>query len=480
MKQQSKYGRRSFVRTGLAAASVGVAGVAQGQTTGPAAGDLAIVRFSAAAEQLAADLWSQMADQLATSADNSAALRDIDPLLPQIVFEIARNERSHADFLNAYLQSIGGQRVQFDQFRTLRSFSTPGAALCTAAGANTNVGGNNGGTAGPSTTSLNCIPTDNGAFNAAIPGAGAQGRLTNLTNVNLNTSYFTAFRSPLNPDLGAAFPQLTSTSPSMGLSLIASQPNQGGARLTAPQNAQAMLLFASMLEGMEAATYLSLATKISSAEILGTLGSLMPVEAMHYTALQTSLARLLGTTGVSTGQGGTGTGGTGTGGTGTGGTGTGTGTGGTGTGGTGTGGTGTGTGGTGTGGTGTGGTGTGTGGTGTGTGGSGSGSGGGSGDSVPANLAVAGDYLAFTFPGLTTQYGTGLQNATNVTIVPGRLINNLPFVAALRPRMAPNAGAMAQVRMMMDAGLLSGQDAGFVNQLMTLAQAADAAVRSSS
>src|SRR6516165_12627947 len=76
------------------------------------------------------------------------------------------DEFSHADFLNAYLISRGEEPVDFDRFRTL-----------------------------PSSTA-----------------AGAQqiGRLTNLMQLTVDTSWYTRYRSATeNPDLdpGFSFPQ---------------------------------------------------------------------------------------------------------------------------------------------------------------------------------------------------------------------------------------------------------------------------------
>jgi hypothetical protein len=72
------------------------------QTTPLTTGDLAILRFSMMNEVVAADIWSQMADIMANNANMRIAAGTVDPLLPRIILEIARNERSHAAFLTAY------------------------------------------------------------------------------------------------------------------------------------------------------------------------------------------------------------------------------------------------------------------------------------------------------------------------------------------------------------------------------------------
>ena len=77
------------------------------------------------------------------------------------------DEQSHAAFLNAYLQSIGASAVNLDKYRTLPSSSAEGAQ---------NIG-----------------------------------RLTNLMNLTVDTSWFTRYHSATNPDLGGGpYPQAIS------------------------------------------------------------------------------------------------------------------------------------------------------------------------------------------------------------------------------------------------------------------------------
>jgi hypothetical protein len=91
------------------------------------------------------------------------ALSNLDSDGPQYIASNTLDEVSHATFLNAYLESRGAAPVNFDEFVTL-------------------------------------------------PGSTAQGstgasRLTNLMNLNVDTSWFVRYRSATNPDLGATFPQ---------------------------------------------------------------------------------------------------------------------------------------------------------------------------------------------------------------------------------------------------------------------------------
>jgi hypothetical protein len=91
------------------------------------------------------------------------ALSNLDSDGPQYITSNTLDEVSHATFLNAYLESRGAQPVNFNQFETL-----PGSKA---------------------------------------KGSSGKLRLTNLMNLNVDTSWYVRYRSSTNPDLGAAFPQ---------------------------------------------------------------------------------------------------------------------------------------------------------------------------------------------------------------------------------------------------------------------------------
>jgi hypothetical protein len=181
--------RRSFVKKGLlAGAATAGAGLiigsrkasAAGLTLPPTPGDIAILRFLAAAELIESDLWVQYAQfggltpgqvpvetaPFTPMNGYQAAMMNLDSDGPQYISSNAGDEVSHATFLNAYLQSIGAPQVNFDKFRTLRS------------------------------NPLSSTPT-----------------LTNLTQLSVDTTWYTRYHSTTNPDLGATFqpaiPQLT-------------------------------------------------------------------------------------------------------------------------------------------------------------------------------------------------------------------------------------------------------------------------------
>jgi hypothetical protein len=141
-------------------------------------GDTAILRFLAAAELIEQDLWTQYAE-LGGIGNNppieldpnpnpplnnyQIALSNLDSDGPQYITSNTLDEVSHATFLNAYLESKGAEPVDFDEFRTL-----PGSTAT---------------------------------------GSSGIKRLTNLMNLNVDTSWYVRYRSATNPDFGATFPQ---------------------------------------------------------------------------------------------------------------------------------------------------------------------------------------------------------------------------------------------------------------------------------
>src|SRR5271156_352521 len=177
--------RRAFLKNSMVAGAVATvsAGIlgnglpAFAATTKLNKGDIAILRFLAAAELIEADLWQQYSELGGLTPGQEpvetapfkpmnsyqAAFMNLDPDGPQYITSNTNDEQSHADFLNAYLISVGAEPVDFDAFRTLPS--------------------------------------------SEAKGADQIGRLTNLMNLTIDTSWYTRYRSTQNPDLGATFPQ---------------------------------------------------------------------------------------------------------------------------------------------------------------------------------------------------------------------------------------------------------------------------------
>ncbi len=173
--------RRSFMKKGLGAAAIGAGVLAAGrpmfgQSSRLSSGDVAILQFLAAAELIESDLWTQYAElggigKLLPIEVNpnenlnpyQVALSNLDSDGPQYISSNTLDEVSHATFLNAYLVSRGAAPVDFTQFETL-----PGSTA---------------------------------------NGSSGKLRLTNLMQLNVDTSWYVRYRSATNPDLGGIFPQ---------------------------------------------------------------------------------------------------------------------------------------------------------------------------------------------------------------------------------------------------------------------------------
>ena len=192
MKQLTEFlergaSRRSFLKKSMVAGAVATVGAGVLGSGLPAfaretsdskitAGDIAILQFLAAAELIESDLWIQYAElggigdlppiEVAPNEKLNPyqiALSNLDGDGPQYIASNTLDEESHANFLNAYLISKGADPVDLTPFATL-----PGS---TAA------------------------------------GSSGKLRITNLMNLNVDTSWFVRYRSATNPDLGATFPQ---------------------------------------------------------------------------------------------------------------------------------------------------------------------------------------------------------------------------------------------------------------------------------
>src|SRR5262249_28294025 len=135
-------------------------------------GDAALLRFAAAAEILETDFWVQY-NELAGIQDSEEpsgmgnpdytnAVKQLDGDMDQYIHDNTEDERTHFTFLNAYLASKGAEPVILEQFRTL-----PGSMAT---------------------------------------GSSGKLRLTNLTKLTLDTSWWTRYRSRTqNPDLNPGF-----------------------------------------------------------------------------------------------------------------------------------------------------------------------------------------------------------------------------------------------------------------------------------
>ena len=259
--------RRSFVKNGLATAGLATAGAGLLATTSSAfaetgpeehsgrltKGDAALLRFAAAAEILETDFWVQY-NELAGVQDNefpggggggnpafTAALSVLDSDMAQYVHDNTDDEFTHQNFLNAYLASKGATTVSLEQFRTL-----PGS------------------TASGSTGTM---------------------RLTNLTQLTLDTSWWTRYRdSRHNPDLDPnfKFPQAV---PTLFTGQHTAIPRTDDDTKD-PNFLQAIANTAGFhfptIEQGGTSLYPSMAQRATSVEVLRILISIGPTETMHF------------------------------------------------------------------------------------------------------------------------------------------------------------------------------------------------------
>src|SRR5271154_1328813 len=253
--------RLSFLATGAAAGvgatllgPLGKTAAALAQGDGLTRGDAAILRFLAAAELIEADLWQQYDEIGGVNGGNpayQAALENIDSDMPTYIHLNNEDEQSHAAFLNAYLESKGAEPVNLDAFRTLPS--------------------------------------------SKASGAKQVGRLTSLTSLDVDTSWYTRYRSSTNPDFGATFPQAITirNQPAIPISDADVPPNTPAPlppTTPAERRIQAIACTAAFhfgyIEQGGASLYSTLAEKVTGLEVLRIVTSIGPAEAMHFATWQ--------------------------------------------------------------------------------------------------------------------------------------------------------------------------------------------------
>ena len=255
---QRVVGRRSFLKqaaiTGAAAVPLSAlaASSASARGTGPTDGDIAILRFLAAAEILETDLWEQYNELGGLDGGNPAyvaALSNLDSDSPAYISGNTRDERSHADFLNAYLVSQGAEPVSLERFRTLKGSQATGADR-------------------------------------------SRRRLTNLLNgTNVDTSWYLRYRSMANPDFGATFGQAvtinnqpviplndTDTPPNLSVPVPPTTAQQS--RMQAIANA-ASFHFA-MIEQGGSSLYTTLSLQVTNLDALRIVVSIGGTEVDHF------------------------------------------------------------------------------------------------------------------------------------------------------------------------------------------------------
>src|SRR5438046_3504209 len=252
--------RRSFLGTSLAvgAGTIGAGFLPSIQTArasgGRTPGDAALLRFPAALELLEADFWIQYNELGGTQDDEvpggsgnpdyTEALEVIEDEMQDYIHDNTDDEITHHTFLNAYLVSKGAAPANLDPFRTLMG--------STATGVNPDLIGH---------------------------------RLTNLTQLTIDTSWWTRYRDDRhNPDLDPNF-VFKQAVPTLGVNQHTAIPRTD-ADTSDPNFLQAIANTAAFhfptIEQGGNSLYPSLAQRATDVEVLRILMCIGPTETMHF------------------------------------------------------------------------------------------------------------------------------------------------------------------------------------------------------
>ncbi len=275
-------GRRSFLKRGVVAGAAalssgflinGISALGEDREKGSLSkGDAAILSFLAAAEILESDLWEQYWELSSATGVNSgfaspnpatgtkpaptggnaaytAALQILDGDMPQYINDNTDDEFSHANFLLAYLKSRGANTAELNllvgpHFRTLAG--------------------------------------------SAATGSTKKGRLTNLTQLTIDTSFWGRYRTDnKNPDLGdTSFAQPV---PTLNVGKHPAIP-----RTDADSNNADLINAIAFTAGFHfcfieqggTSLYPSLAQRVEDPEVLRIVLSIGPTETMHFQTWQ--------------------------------------------------------------------------------------------------------------------------------------------------------------------------------------------------
>ena len=280
----SKTNRRSFLRNGTVAGAATLgAGLLPARVSAfegddddrspITKGDIAILTFLSALEQVEADLWIQYAElggptpNVPSSIGLSGidlqqngkaistglapgyvtALQVLDGDMPQYIADNTDDEISHHRFLNNYLQSKGAKTIDLSQQFAI-------------------------------------LPP------SGVKGVPQTGRLTNLKQLKVDTSWWTRYRSAnQNPDFGGKFenavPDLFFNAPHTAIPRTDAEAalNPDG---TIPNHLQAIASTAGFhfgfIEQGGTSLYPTLAQKVTNLQVLRVLLSIGPSETMHF------------------------------------------------------------------------------------------------------------------------------------------------------------------------------------------------------
>ena len=265
------FNRRAFMRNSvIAGAAVTGAGVLESVPAALAEpgkghltrGDAAILKWLSAAEIIETDLWlqyqeltglqdnevAQIASQQIPGYPSTAtggsslytgAVSQLDGDMPTYVHDNTEDELSHSNFINGFLMSKGHDPIVLDKFRTLPS--------------------------------------------SKATGANNVGRLTNLMQLTVDTTWWTRYRSRTgNPDLGDTFPPAV---PTLAVGQHTAIPRTDD-DLNDPTFLQAIANTAGFhfcnIEVGGSSMYPSLAQRVNSVEVLRILLAIGPTETSHF------------------------------------------------------------------------------------------------------------------------------------------------------------------------------------------------------
>ena len=274
--------RRSFLKGGTVAAGAATLGAAllpdrlaafddDGDHAPVTRGDIAILTFLSALEQVEADLWLQYAElggvtnavpggeglagndltfngklvNTGVATNYILALQVLDTDMPQYITDNTDDEISHHRFLNNYLASKGARQIDLSEFAILPP--------------------------------------------SQVPGVPQNLRLTNLKQLSVDTTWWQRYRSDtLNPDFGGKFENAV---PDLAVGQHPAIPiNENDLALnpdgTISNRLQAIASTAgfhfAFIEQGGTSLYPALAQKVSNLEVLRVLLSIGGSEAMHF------------------------------------------------------------------------------------------------------------------------------------------------------------------------------------------------------
>src|SRR3984885_11407579 len=271
--------RRRFLKAGMSAAGATVLGAGLSPSRLLASegdddrapvtkGDIAILRFLQALETIEADLWRQYSELGGTqdaevsglnggNVPYTQALQLLDGDMAQFINDNTDDKISHARFLSNYLQSIGVQPVDLSPFAQLPS--------------------------------------------SKADGARQVGRLTNLTQLTIDTSFWSQYRSITNPDFdpNSVFAQAV-PSLNVGLHTAIPRSNDDTAGSVINPNDSTQSTFPDLLKAIAftagfhfafieqggTSLYPALAQHVTNLEVLRILLSIGPSETMHFQTWQ--------------------------------------------------------------------------------------------------------------------------------------------------------------------------------------------------